>query len=145
MIRVSCNFPHVKHKRQVKFRARRSKTINYYHQNTSANIYRPSEKLLAHLCDCNGGITKSWYPLWTALIEGNEPDRSGCLLSTAAHDYTDPLLLHLTSLSPIAMVKLYSPSSVCVHITVFPQLLRHFLKPKMHFSEITPTKSNLQI
>ncbi len=85
--------------------------------------------MLTHLYVCNGGITKSWYPLWTALIEGNEPDRSGCLLSTAAHDYTDPLLLHLTSLSPIAMVKLHSHSSMCVHITakIFPETQNTFL------------------
>jgi len=55
MIKVSCNFPHIKLKRQVKFRARIRKTINYNHQNTGTNTYRLSDKMLAHLYDCNGG------------------------------------------------------------------------------------------
>lgn len=108
--------------------------ISYYHQHKHT-VYRLSakdpspDKMLTHLYVCSGGITKSWSPVWTALIEGNELDRSGGLLSTAAHDYTDPLLLHLTSLSPIAMVKLHSQRSMCVRITakIFPETQNTFL------------------
>ncbi len=82
-----------------------------------------------------------------ALIEGNGPDRNGCLLSTAAHDYTDPLLLHLTSLSPIAMVKLHSHSSMCVHVTVkiFPETQNTFLNnnnSKIKTATFKPLKQN---
>lgn len=63
------------------------------------------------LWKCNGGNPKR--PLWPALIEGNEADKTTYLLSMPAYEYTDPLTVPSDIIiSPLA----WSDWLYCTHL-----------------------------